>query len=437
MGKISTISNWGNYPRVEAEVDDLVSEVKVGKQPVIARGTGLSYGDASLAPHIISTLGFNKIISFDTSAGVIVTEAGATLDEVLRKIVPQGWFLPVTPGTKFITVGGAVAGDVHGKNHHSEGSFCNYVRRLDMMMADGSVVSCGPNQRTDLFRTVCGGLGLSGIILRVEFTLKKIETSYIKQKNVIIGNLDEMLDRLQEFNSTTYTVAWVDALARGKNLGRGVLMLGEHAKLGEIKNSEPLKVHKDPLIKVPIYAPGFVLNRLSMSAFNFAIYNKYKVGAKEVTAHYDPYFYPLDFMRNWNKIYGRRGFLQYQFVIPFENGANGLRGIIDAIAKEGASSFLTVLKALGPSDNLISFPMPGLTLALDFPVSKSIFPFLDKLDKTVIDLGGRIYLVKDARMASEVYWKGYPQASAFKDMVKKFDPEGKFASFLSQRLKMV
>src|ERR1041385_3748714 len=405
MQKLTTISNWGNYPRVEAEVDNFNSNVKLENPPMIARGTGLSYGDASLSPHIISTLSFNKIISFDAATGIIVTEAGATLDEVLRKVVPQGWFLPVTPGTKYITVGGAVAGDIHGKNHHSEGSFCNYVKRLDIMMADGSVVSCGPNERTDLFKTVCGGLGLSGIILRVEFSLKKIETSYIRQTNVIIHNLDEMLERLKEFNTTTYSVAWVDCLARGKSLGRGVLMLGEHAKLNEIKKSEPLKVHKDPLIKVPMYAPGFILNRLSIGAFNFAFFNKHKLTSKYLTVHYDPYFYPLDFMRNWNKMYGRRGFLQYQFVIPFENGANGLRGIIDAIAKEGASSFLTVLKALGPSDNLISFPMPGLTLALDFPVSKSIFPFLDKLDKTVIDLGGRIYLVKDARMAPDVYWK--------------------------------
>ncbi|MEI9917748.1 MAG: FAD-binding oxidoreductase [Bacteroidota bacterium] len=437
MGKLSKISNWGNYPRVEAEVDNLSIETKIGSGSVIARGTGLSYGDASLSSHIISTLKFNKIISFDTTTGVIFTEAGATLDEVLRTIVPKGWFLPVTPGTKFVTVGGAVAGDVHGKNHHSEGSFCNYVKRLDMMMADGSVVSCGPNERTDLFKTVCGGLGLSGIILRVEFTLKKIETAYIQQTNVVIRNLDEMIDRLKQFNSTTYTVAWVDALARGKKLGRGVLMLGEHATEDEIEKDEPLKVHTDPLIRVPMYAPGFILNQLSVGAFNFAFYNKHKLASRNFTVHYDPYFYPLDFVRDWNKLYGRRGFLQYQFVIPFEAGAKGLREIIDAIAKEGASSFLTVLKALGPSDNLISFPMPGYTLALDFPVSKTIFPFLDRLDKTIIDLGGRIYLVKDARMSSEVYWKGYPQAPVFKDMVKKFDPEGKFASNLSQRLKMI
>lgn len=435
------VSNWGNYPGVEAHITSPaqltgISDHVATTQSFITRGTGLSYGDASLAKTILSTEKYRKIISFDENTGVIKTQAGVTLDDVLQHAVPKGWFLYVTPGTKFVTVGGAVAGDVHGKNHHSEGSFCKYVSSIDVMMANGSVVTCGPNQNNHLFKTVCGGLGLSGVILTVEFQLKKIGSSYIRQKNVIIRNLNEMMTRLKEFEAATYSVAWIDCMASGENLGRGVLMLGEHATPEEVKQADKLKVHRQPLVTIPMYAPSFLLNPLTIGIFNFLVYTKYKMSAKEVVAHYDPYFYPLDIMKNWNKLYGKKGFLQYQFVIPFENGEHGLRVILDAIAKEKASSFLSVLKALGPGENTLSFPIPGWTLALDFPVTNSIFPFLDKLDKIILDLGGRIYLVKDARMSAETYWKGYPSAPVFKRDIEEYDPAHKFSSSLSKRLAM-
>jgi len=435
------ISNWGNYPGVEAQITSPtqvtgIAEQVTGTGSFITRGAGLSYGDASLGHTILSTEKYKKIIGFDENTGVIKTEAGVNLDEVLQYVVPKGWFLYVTPGTKFVTVGGAVAADVHGKNHHSEGSFCKYVRTIEIMMADGSVATCGPDKNSHLFKTVCGGLGLSGVILTVEFELKKIETSYIRQKNIVIRNLNEMMARLKEFDAATYSVAWIDCMASGDSLGRGVLMLGEHATTAEVKKGNALKVHKNPFINIPIFAPSFILNPLTVGIFNFLVYNKYRIGAKDVIAHYDPYFYPLDIMRNWNKLYGKKGFLQYQFVIPFENGEHGLRVILDAIAKEKASSFLSVLKALGPGENTLSFPIPGWTLALDFPVTPSIFPFLDKLDKIILNLGGRIYLVKDARMSPETYWKGYPNAPIFKRDIEQFDPKQKFSSSLSKRLSM-
>jgi decaprenylphospho-beta-D-ribofuranose 2-oxidase len=435
------VSNWGNYPGIDANVTSPtqvtnITEYITSTQSFITRGAGLSYGDASLDHTILSTEKYKKIVAFDPNTGVIKTEAGATLDEELQHVVPKGWFLYVTPGTKFVTVGGAVAADVHGKNHHSEGSFCKYVKTIEMMMANGSIVTCGPDRNNHLFKTVCGGLGLSGVILTVEFQLKKIASSYIRQKNVIIRNLNEMMTRLKEFEAATYSVAWIDCMASGENLGRGVLMLGEHATKEEVRNKNILKVHNNPRITIPLYAPSFLLNPLTIGIFNFLVYTKYRIGAKDVVAHYDPYFYPLDVMRNWNKLYGKKGFLQYQFVIPFENGEHGLRVILAAIAKEKASSFLSVLKALGPGENTLSFPMPGWTLALDFPVTPSIFPFLDKLDKIILDLGGRVYLVKDARMAPETYWKGYPNAPIFKKDIGQYDPTHKFSSSLSKRLSM-
>jgi len=439
---MTLVSNWGNYPVVKAQIKEFSnsSEANNRIQEVkncVVRGAGLSYGDASLSTNIISTTHFNQIIQFDEQNGVIVAESGVTLDQVLQVIVPKGWFLPVTPGTKFITVGGAVAGDVHGKNHHSEGSFCHYVSHLQLLMADGSQVMCTPQQNAALFDLVCGGLGHAALILTVTFSLKSIKTSFIRQRNVIINNLDEMLTNLQNFNSSTYSVSWIDCLATGKNLGRGVLMLGEHATPDEVQTSSKLKVHAAPKLSAPFFFPGFLLNSFSVKSFNFLYFNKFKMGAAQTVVHYDPYFYPLDFVSNWNKLYGKRGFLQYQFVIPFRDAAAGLRVILDKISKSGLASFLAVLKSLGPGNHLLSFPLPGFTLALDFPVSDKIFPLLDELDQIVVDLGGRIYLVKDARMHPEIFQKGYPNAGKFKDQVTRFDPQHKFSSTLSKRLHIV
>lgn len=436
------IANWGNYPVVDAQVAEFGKREDIEKNLLavpscVIRGAGLSYGDASLGGNILSTMKFNKILQFDDQAGIITVEAGATLDEILKVIVPKGWFLPVTPGTKFITAGGAVAGDVHGKNHHSEGAFCRYVTRLLLLMADGKEIVCTPASTPELFKTVCAGLGHSAFILSVQFKLKPIKTAFIRQRNVIVENLDDMLAKLQDFGSTTYSVSWIDCLARGNSLGRGVLMLGEHATPDEVNDKDLLRVHSNPKVTAPFFFPSFLLNSLTVRSFNFLFFNKYKLGSKDFIVHYDPYFYPLDFVRNWNKLYGRRGFLQYQFVIPFENSAKGLRVILDKISKSGLASFLAVLKGMGAGENLLSFPMPGFTLALDFPVSDKIFPLLNELDKIVVDLGGRIYLVKDARMAPDTYWKGYPNASEFKRLVTTFDPGHKFSSLLSKRLNMI
>jgi decaprenylphospho-beta-D-ribofuranose 2-oxidase len=436
------LANWGNYPALDATVVEFKNSEAIvpllsEHASFVTRGSGLSYGDASLANTVVSTLRYNKILNFNTVTGTIQVEAGITLDEVLQKIVPMGWFLPVTPGTKFITVGGAVAGDVHGKNHHSEGAFCKYVVQIEVMMADGRREVCGPDHNPELFRLICGGLGHAAIILSVTFNLKSIKTAFIRQRNVVVNNLEAMLENLQSFNAATYSVSWIDCLARGSSLGRGVIMLGEHAATDEVTGKDYLQVHRAPKLSAPFFFPAFLLNSFSVRTFNFLYFHKFRLSAKESIVHYDPYFYPLDFVRNWNKLYGRRGFLQYQFVIPFDQASKGLRIILDKISKSGMASFLAVLKALGEGENLLSFPMPGFTLALDFPVSDKIFALLDELDKIVVDLGGRIYLVKDARMQPEIYWKGYPNATKFKTQVSQLDPRHQFESALSKRLNML
>lgn len=438
---MTTISNWGNYPAIDAELSEFntaeqATDLLKNHKTFAVRGSGLSYGDASLAETILSVSKFNKVLTFDDTNGLITAESGVTLDSILKIIVPKGWFLPVTPGTKFITVGGAVAGDVHGKNHHCEGSFCKYVVGMTVMLATGEITLCSPMENAELFNTVCGGLGLSAVILTVQFRLKPIQSSYIRQRNIIAENLDQLLNQLQQFNDATYSVAWIDCLARGKRLGRGVLMLGEHAQANEM-NERVLKVHKEPTFNIPFSLPSFTLNPSSIRLFNTMYFHKHAIGKRDLLVHYDTFFYPLDFVKNWNRMYGKRGFLQYQFVLPFNTAVTGLRTILESISQSGMASFLAVLKVLGPGEFPISFPMPGFTLALDFPVNKRIFSFLDELDKQVVELGGRIYLVKDARMSAETYRKGYPNAARFRDMVKFYDPSGKFSTSLSKRLQII
>lgn len=442
--KSSPIQNWNRYPTIQACVrsfrtkEELRSILQTTSK-LIARGSGLSYGDASLAPCILSTLKYNKILEFNKEYGTITCESGVTLDELLQVIVPVGWFLPVTPGTKYITLGGAVAADVHGKNHHKEGSLGRYVNNLTIMSANGEVIKCSRAENENIFNATCGGMGLSGVILEVELQLKKINTSFIIQKNLIARNLTELLELLKENSLVTYSVAWIDCIASGKNLGRGVLMLGEHASPDEIPcqhRHRPLESHRGSKLNLSFDMPTFLLNSFSIGAFNTLYYHAHALSKKTFPVHYDKFFYPLDFILNWNRLYGKRGFLQYQFAIPSIHREQGLVKIIKQISSSRLGSFLGVLKILGPSDHLLSFGMSGYTLALDFPVTNKLFPLLDELDKIVIEHGGRIYLAKDARMKTEVFEGGYPERKRFREVVKQFSDD-KFESLLSKRLAII
>ena len=435
------IANWGNYPVKETDIgsftfDSQLKDALKGKQNIIARGNGRCYGDASLGEHTISTLKFDKILSFDTDKGIIECQSGITLDKLLEVIVPAGWFLPVTPGTKFITIGGAVASDIHGKNHHVDGSFSAHVLEMEMILADGSIMKCSPVENSDLFWATCGGMGLSGIITNVKFDLKRIETSYIKQKQLKAKNLDEVLELFDKHKDYTYSVAWIDCLKKGKEFGRSILMLGEHAKLNDLsakRKSDPLKLPAKRKIRFPFNLPSFVLNRFTVKAFNFLFYHKnFKKEINSVVS-YEPYFYPLDAILDWNKGYGKKGFVQYQFVLPLES-KQGLIEILKKISDAGMGSFLAVLKVFGKQNDLISFPSEGYTLALDFPVRSNLFAFLDELDEIVLKYSGRIYLSKDARMKPEVFWKSYSNAGDFVKILKKYNPQFRINSVQGSRL---
>jgi FAD/FMN-containing dehydrogenase len=439
---MKTISNWGKYP--VAKVNELAfasvsqAQAVVNNNQLIARGKGRCYGDASLSRQVVSTLSFNKLIAFNEDTGLLHCEAGLTLEEILEVFVPRGWFLPVTPGTKFITVGGAVASDVHGKNHHTDGSFSNHVEEFTLLLATGEVVTCSRHSNADLFEATCGGMGLTGIILEVKFRLIPIESAYIKQVEHKAANLKEVFSLFEANTEATYSVAWIDCLQKGDSLGRSILMLGEHASRQElnITNSQnALNLKKKSKLTVPIDFPSFTLNKFSVKAFNLAYYNKLTQKTRQSYTDYDTYFYPLDFVNNWNKIYGAKGFVQYQFVLPLQNSYQGLVTILNMIQKKGMGSFLAVLKLFGEQNTLMGFPMKGYTLALDFPVTKGLFSFLDELDKVVHNLGGRIYLSKDARMSAEYFRQGYPDYQKFLSIIEKYNgPESKFSSLLSQRL---
>jgi decaprenylphospho-beta-D-ribofuranose 2-oxidase len=435
------ITNWGKYPAVESDEENFtfaeqLKELIAKDQSFIARGNGRCYGDASLAGRTISTLKYDKILSFDSSKGIFECQSGITLDQILKVIIPKGWFLPVTPGTKFITIGGAVASDVHGKNHHVDGSFSNYIAELDVILVNNQIITCSPAEYTDLFEATCGGMGLTGVITRVKFALKKIETSFIRQKQVRADSLEELISLIEKYNQYTYSVAWIDCFKKGKHFGRSKLILGEHAELKDLNDQQK----KDPLISprkiqvtFPFTLPYWVLNTFTVQMFNFLYFIKnFKKEVNTVVA-YEPFFYPLDAILHWNRLYGKRGFIQYQFVIPLD-AKIGLIEILKRISDERLGSFLTVLKVFGKQESLISFPKEGYTLALDFPLRKGLLGFLDELDQIVIKYGGRLYMSKDARMKPEVLKNGYPELEKFKNIVKKYNPDGKIRSIQSDRL---
>ena len=409
---VQKVTNWGNFPIVEKEMksEDSLSKIKEfvrNHNEVIARGNGRCYGDASLGENIFSTKRLNKFISFDRLNGIIECESGVLLSEVLEVTVPQGYFLYVTPGTKFISIGGAIASDVHGKNHHAEGCFSEYVIEFDLLNENNEVLKCSREENSEKFWATIGGMGLTGIILSAKFKLKNIETAYIRQESIKAENLGEIFQLFDESEDWTYNVAWIDCLQKGKNIGRSILMRGEHAIKAEIpkKNNEnPLRLKEKLKPTVPFYFPGFVLNNLTVKIFNWLYYGKQRKKQINNFVDYETFFYPLDVVNDWNKIYGKGGFIQYQMVIPKEKGKEGMKKILETIANSGNGSFLAVLKLFGKTnpETYNSFPIEGYTLALDFKVNSKLKKLVDDLDKIVEEFDGRIYLTKDSMSKSSL-----------------------------------
>ena len=438
------LSSWGNYPVVDTTAVNLSTAGQMkndikGLNAVIPHANGRSYGDQALGEKVLLTRKYNYITDFDIKKGLITCQCGVTLDELLEVIVPKGWFLPVTPGTKYITVGGAIASDVHGKNHHKEGTFCDHIISFDLMLPDGTIIRCSKKENKEIFHATCGGNGLTGLVLKATFSLKPVETAYIKQRSIKAANIDELIKLLEENESYTYSVAWIDCVSTGKNLGRGVLLLGEHAKISDLMNKkqkvDPLVLNSKKKLNVPFYFPNIALNKLSIKMFNFLYYHKAGSGISDSIIDYNTFFYPLDAVDNWNRIYGKRGFTQYQFAVPKSVGTKGVREIVERISKNGMGSFLAVLKTFGPAnENYLSFPMEGYTLALDFPIKKKLFPFFDELDRLVEEYGGRLYATKDVRMSGSFFRNSYPLYNKFNSIRKKIKADRKFKSIQSERL---
>jgi decaprenylphospho-beta-D-ribofuranose 2-oxidase len=439
------ISNWGNYPRVKARNWDFQSPEELKKiltednfKFCIPRGNGRCYGDSALSANIVSTLNYRSVVSFDEVNGIFACQSGMLFDEIIKIVLPKGWFLPVTPGTKFVTVGGAIASDIHGKNHHKEGSFSNHVISLQLMLEDGAILNCSRSENADLFFATAGGMGLTGIILSAEFRLKKIETSFISQESIRARNLDHLMDLFEESRDWTYSVSWVDALSKGSSLGRGIFFRGEHASVEELQDRQQAKdyllVEEKKSIAVPFYFPAWTLNSLSVSLFNFYFFHKHGRETKKDIVYFDSFFYPMDSILHWNRIYGKPGFLEYQFVLPKESSRSGLNEIFHTISKSKLSPFFSGLKLFGKSNSFLSFPIEGYTMAFDFPITKKVFELLDLLDAIVLNFGGRVYLTKDARMNQEFFKSSYSQYGEFKSVMEQYNPSKKYSSTQSQRI---
>jgi len=429
------IYGWGRYPRIESEVTFPISatqcaQIVTGAGELIARGLGRSYGDSSLGSQVLDTRHLDHFLGFDEATGVLVCEAGVSLDEILRYFVPRGWFLPVTPGTRYVTIGGAIASDVHGKNHHVEGTFTDHVTWIEILLGDGEKVKTSLTQLPDLFHATCGGMGLTGIILSAALRLKPIRSSFIVETIIKAPDLESVLASFVENANSTYSVAWIDCLARGKHLGRSLLMLGEHAD-----QDGPLQTKSGQLFKVPLDMPASLLNYGSVKAFNTLFYGKALRARHTRHIPFEPFFYPLDKLADWNRLYGKSGFIQYQFVLPLAAGASGLREVIDRIAASGRGSFLAVLKVFGKAnDHLLSFPCEGFTLALDFKAEPAVFRLIEEIDEIVLSFGGHLYLTKDSLMSEATFKRGYPRWEEFESVRERYHAVGKFASAQSNRL---
>jgi len=442
---VRTLAGWGRTQPVVARVvtpaseDDVATILADAAGPVIARGLGRSYGDAAQAAGgtVVDGRGFGAVGTIDPSTGSVTVGAGASIDAILAHAVPKGWFVPVSPGTRQVTVGGAIAADVHGKNHHRDGTFCQHVTALRLVAPSGPR-TVGPDDDPDVFWATAGGMGLTGIVTEATVRLLPIETDRVLVDTDRCDDLDALLARMATDQAYRYSVAWVDCMATGSSLGRGVLTRGDHARRDDLpaaERSRPLAAPSPSRLRVPVPAPRGLLNRLSVRAFNEAWFRR---APRERHGELQPigtFFHPLDFVADWNLLYGPRGVVQYQLAVP-SAAVEAVRRAIELLATSGVPSFLAVLKRFGPADpGPLSFPIEGWTLALDIPVGPPRLPgVLDALDDLVQDVGGRVYLAKDARLDPARLRAMYPRLGELEAVRRRLDPNGILGSDLARRL---
>jgi hypothetical protein len=428
------INGWGRYPKFNANLYYPENKSQcldcIKKKSFIPRGAGRSYGDSANSDNVLQSSKINQVLKFDKISGIITCEAGVTFRDLITIIVPEGWFFPVTPGTSYLTVGGAIAADVHGKNHHKEGSFSDYVLNIDMILGSGDFVSVSKKVLPDLFYATCGGMGLTGFIFSATIKLKRITSSKIIQSIQTSKSLEEVCESFERFSSVNYSVAWLDTLATGKDFGRSIFFLGNHA------DNKDFAIEKFKPLNLPMKIGSFIINKYIMNVFNKIYFKRSSIKSNNKSLiDINNFFYPLDKIKNWNLIYGNKGFTQYQFVIPKKNSFLNLKKILKTISDNNEFASLAVLKLLGKNNNnYLSFPMEGLTLALDFKLSNSIIKLIKFLDEMIVDMNGKIYLAKDALMKEDVFKKTYTKWREFENVRHKYSAIGKFSSTQSRRL---
>lgn len=426
------LKNWGNYPKakgkiIAAESTQALKKTIVNGSELIAQGNHRSYGDSAFANNVIDMKNRNYFLDFDQQNGILLCQSGLIFADILKVIVPTGWILPVLPGTQFITVGGAIASDIHGKNHHLIGTFGQHVISLSLMLASGEIIKCSRDENIQVFRATCGGMGLTGVILDVKIQLLAIKSNAIEQKLIKTKNLKQTFKAFEDNQHSSYSVAWLDCMANKHECGKGLVMLGEFKQQGELTHRIKNR------LKIPFFFPGCILNSWTVKLFNLLYYRQAKEQSKVLSIN--QFFFPLDSIVDWNKMYGNKGFLQYQLVLPLTNSYEGILEILKKIADSKEGSFLVVLKRMGlANENLLSFPIEGYSLALDFKLNTKVLILLEQLDKIVIKHKGRLYLCKDARMSRETFNQGYEKADEFRQYRQNSKLNQCFNSQQSQRL---
>lgn len=410
--------SWGRYPRVAQRLvpfSDRAAALPVIEDSLLPHGNGRSYGDSCLNPGgaLLMSRALDRFIAFDPATGSVRCEAGVSLAEIIDIALPQGWFLAVTPGTRYATVGGAIANDVHGKNHHRAGSFGHHVRRFELLRSDGLRIELDEADTSGLFGATIGGLGLTGLVTWAELQLRRVPGPWIETESIRFDSLDEFFALSRESAADfEYTVAWIDCLASGRSLGRGHFLRGDHAR-GNPRAATPSAM---PRRSIPFVPPISMVNGLTLRPFNTLYYWRQAARTKRHVAHYQSYFYPLDGINDWNRMYGPAGFLQHQCVLPPDTARDATAALLQEISRSGRGSFLAVLKEFGtaPARGMLSFPRPGTTLALDFPnTGPDVFRMLERLDHIVGEAGGAIYPAKDARMSGALFRQAFPAWNAF------------------------
>jgi len=439
------LSGWGNYPVVSSDISrpERHRDLDLQSEKIIARGFGRSYGDGSVNGnhHVVLMERLNRFLAFDDQQGILRVEAGVSLKEILDVFVPRGWFLPVTPGTKDASIGGCVVCDVHGKNHHVNGSIGAHTLEIELLLADGSRRRCSPAKEMELFWATVGGMGLTGIVTEVALKLIPIETASMMVRYQAGTDLDAVLNLFASGEGEDqYSTAWIDCLAKGKNLGRSIVMTAHHAVVDELPANEenPLILPRRRQWSVPFRCPSLLLNSRLIKMWNSFYFSNQSNKKEPFLLDYDRYFYFLDGIGSWNRLYGKKGCVQYQFVLPDHHVREGLKEILEELTQSQRGSFFGVLKRLGKEgQGYLSFPKEGYTLAVDLPITdEGIFPFLDRLDELVLRFEGRVYLAKDARMKASFFREMYPRLQQWQNVKRRVDPNNRFNSNLARRLEM-